>query len=169
MLFYGFGNYEGEAMKNSTKADLIITTARAARCTQLEAYETIHQLLQVIGERLAKGETIQIRGFATLWPKEYKPRPARNPRNGDPHQVPARVVPRLRLVPELRKAIAAGPVLAMAEVATGEIVAAMARRQARRPQESPGTRTAAHPAPWDEKARHRALLRAVDRGLEVKA
>lgn len=163
MLFYGFGNYEGEAMKNSTKADLIITTARAARCTQLEAYETIHQLLQVIGERLAKGETIQIRGFATLWPKEYKPRPARNPRNGDPHQVPARIGVKFRPCLELRQAVEAGPVLAMAEAATGEIVAAMARRQARKPLEASGTRTPHHRAAWDGPARQRALIRAAAR------
>ena len=90
---------------NTTKADLIHTIHQQTRYPTLQVYETVHQLMQVIGERLGSGEEIQIRGFGTLYTKEYKPRPARNPRNGDPYQVPARIGVKFRVAPGLRQRV----------------------------------------------------------------
>lgn len=113
---------------NTRKADLIDTIHQSTHFTRQDIGATVEAFLGTVSERMAKGEIIQIRGFGTFYTKDYKPRPARNPRNGDPHQVPARVGVKFRAAPGLRQTVEAGPILVMAEAATGEIVAAMARR-----------------------------------------
>ena len=44
----------------------------------------VNTLLESITEVLEQNEEVSIRGFGTFLPKRQKPRPVRNPQNGDP-------------------------------------------------------------------------------------
>jgi hypothetical protein len=57
--------------------------------------------MRLIGERLASGDSIEIRGFGTCYAKERKPRPARNPRTGEVCPLGRRRVPLFRFSPDV--------------------------------------------------------------------
>jgi len=125
--------HENEGPKvNTTKQHLIDAIRHRTGIPTLQIYETVTQLLQVIGEKLAKGQKIELRRFGTFAPVTRKARNGvRNPSNGAPcPQLPERRVAVFRPASGLKQAVDAGPVQAMAEAATGEIVAAMQGRQA---------------------------------------
>ena len=62
--------------------------------------------LNAIKDAMAEHKNIEIRGFGTFKVRERKSRLARNPRTGDPVEVPPRAVPVFKPSKELRAMVA---------------------------------------------------------------
>jgi len=78
-----------------TKADLVEQVAEAIGpgITKKECALVIDGFLNAVKQALAQGNGIEIRGFGTFRVRHRKARVARNPRTGEPVEVPARVSP----------------------------------------------------------------------------
>lgn len=78
-----------------TKADLVEQVAEAIGpgITKKECALVIDGFLNAVKQSLARGNGIEIRGFGTFKLRHRKARVARNPRTGEPVQVPAGVSP----------------------------------------------------------------------------
>ena len=78
-----------------TKADLVEQAADAVgpRVTKKDCGLVVDAFLDAVKDALERGEGIEIRGFGTFKVRRRKPRTARNPRTGEPVEVPARAAP----------------------------------------------------------------------------
>jgi len=78
-----------------TKADLVEQVAEAIGpgITKKDCALVVDGFLNAVKLALAEGENIEIRGFGTFKVRSRKSRMARNPRTGDPVEVPSRSVP----------------------------------------------------------------------------
>ena len=63
------------------------------KVTKKECVLVIDAFLAAVKEALARGDGIELRGFGTFKVRHRKPRTARNPRTGEPVEVPPRRVP----------------------------------------------------------------------------
>ena len=91
-----------------TKADLVEQVAEAIGpgITKKECALVVDGFLNAVKQALARGEGIEIRGFGTFKVRHRKARVARNPRTGEPVQVPARVSPVFKPSKFLRASVA---------------------------------------------------------------
>jgi integration host factor subunit beta len=87
-----------------TKADLVEQVAEAIGpgITKKDCALVVDGLLNAIKNALAEHHNIEIRGFGTFKVRKRKSRMARNPRTGDPVEVPARAVPIFKPSKDLR-------------------------------------------------------------------
>ena len=78
-----------------TKADLVeqVTHAIGPQVTKKECKRVIEAFLASVQDALVRGEGIEIRGFGTFKVRHRKARQARNPRTGEPVEVPPRSAP----------------------------------------------------------------------------
>lgn len=78
-----------------TKADLVdqVTEAIGPGVTKKDSALVVDAFLNAVKKALGEGEHIEIRGFGTFKVRKRKSRMARNPRTGEPVEVPARMVP----------------------------------------------------------------------------
>jgi integration host factor subunit beta len=86
-----------------TKSDLIARLA--ARYPQLVAKDAdfaVKTILDAMGESLARGQRIEIRGFGSFGLNYRPPRVGRNPKSGAKVQVPEKRVPLFKAGKELR-------------------------------------------------------------------
>ena len=65
----------------------------------------IEQFLDLVGEKLVEGNTIEIRGFGTFSCKPRKARPARNPRTGETVLIEERMVPSFKFSNDIKDKI----------------------------------------------------------------
>lgn len=65
----------------------------------------IEQFLDLLGEKLIEGNTIEIRGFGTFSCKPRKARPARNPRTGETVLIEERMVPSFKFSNDIKDKI----------------------------------------------------------------
>ena len=80
-------------MSNITKQSLIQDIAKSTGFVRNDIKTVVEQFLDLVGEKLIEGNTIEIRGFGTFACKPRKARPARNPRTGETVQIEERMVP----------------------------------------------------------------------------
>jgi DNA-binding protein HU-beta len=66
--------------------------SEALSIPKAQANETIHALTQQIANALAAGERVTLPGLGSLSVSNRKARTGRNPRTGEPIQIPARNV-----------------------------------------------------------------------------
>lgn len=66
----------------------------------------VEQFLDLVGESLAEGNTIEIRGFGTFARKERKARPARNPRTGETVYLESRSILAFKFSADVKAAVA---------------------------------------------------------------
>ena len=94
-----------------TKADLVEQVAEAIGpgITKKDCALVVDGLLNAIKNALAQHEHIEIRGFGTFKVRERKSRLARNPRTGEPVEVPPRAVPVFKPSKELRAMVEERP------------------------------------------------------------
>jgi integration host factor subunit beta len=87
-----------------TKADLVqlASDAIGPGITKKDCAVVVDAFLNAVKEALAEHKNIEIRGFGTFKVRERKSRLARNPRTGDPVDVPPRAVPVFKPSKELR-------------------------------------------------------------------
>ncbi|MGD2071638.1 MAG: HU family DNA-binding protein [Gemmatimonadota bacterium] len=91
-----------------TKADLVEQVAEAIGpgVTKKDCALVADAFLNAMKRALGNGENIEIRGFGTFKVRKRKSRMARNPRTGEPVEVPARLVPVFKPSKHLRKRVA---------------------------------------------------------------
>ncbi|HEY8484410.1 MAG TPA: HU family DNA-binding protein [Longimicrobiales bacterium] len=92
-----------------TKADLVeqVASAIGPGITKKDCALVVDGLLNAIKKALAEQQNIEIRGFGTFKVRSRKSRMARNPRTGDPVEVPSRVVPVFKPSKDLRAQVSA--------------------------------------------------------------
>lgn len=93
-----------------TKADLVEQVAEAIGpgITKKDCALVVDGFLSAVKRALAEGENIEIRGFGTFKVRKRKARMARNPRTGEPVEVPSRFVPVFKPSKHLRNKVAKG-------------------------------------------------------------
>ena len=75
------------------KAELVSKVAEATSQSKTVTREVLEVFLDAVGETLASGNKIEIRGFGSFKVKRRKQQVARNPRTGEKVTVPSRFVP----------------------------------------------------------------------------
>ena len=78
-----------------TKADLVERVADVVgpRVTKKDCGLVVDAFLDAVKDAMARGDHIEIRGFGTFKVRHRNARTARNPRTGEPVEVPQRVAP----------------------------------------------------------------------------
>jgi integration host factor subunit beta len=95
-----------------TKADLVDRVTAATGLTKRDVAIVVDRFVESVGEALAEGNHIEIRGFGSFKVKSRRARIARNPRTGDTVEVPEKVVPYFKVSKELKRIVEeANPVL----------------------------------------------------------
>ena len=89
-----------------TKQDIVEDISLRTGLTKKEVGEALELFLQQIGQSLAEGQHLEIRGFGTFKVTERKARMARNPRTGEAVPVPARRVPVFKVSKMLKDRVA---------------------------------------------------------------
>lgn len=91
-----------------TKADLVEQVAEAIGpgVTKKDCALVVDGLLNALKLAMTNGDNVEIRGFGTFKVRHRKSRVARNPRTGEPVQVPARVIPVFKPSKQLRTRVA---------------------------------------------------------------
>ena len=92
-------------MPNITKQSLIQEIAKSTGFVRNDIKTVIEQFLDLVGEKLIEGSTIEIRGFGTFACKPRKARPARNPRTGETVQIEERMVPTFKFSNDIKDKI----------------------------------------------------------------
>ena len=92
-------------MANITKQSLIQEIAKSTGFVRNDIKIVVEQFLDLLGEKLIEGNTIEIRGFGTFACKPRKARPARNPRTGETVLIDERLVPTFKFSNDIKDKI----------------------------------------------------------------
>jgi integration host factor subunit beta len=96
-------------MKEMTKAELVEEVARAAELNKRDAEVIVETVFESIIGALHRGEKVELRGFGSFRTRERGPRRGRNPKTGEPVDVPAKRVPYFKPGKELKEYFTEGP------------------------------------------------------------
>src|SRR5688572_29249091 len=88
-----------------TRTDLISHLALRRGYSETDMTQSVAVILSGIAAALAVGERVELRGFGSFCVKQRRSRPGRNPKTGDPINVPAKPVPHFKMGKELRERI----------------------------------------------------------------
>lgn len=88
-----------------TKAELVEDVAKAAELTKKDAERLVEIVFESIIDTLNSGEKIELRGFGSFRVRERGARRGRNPKTGDPVNIPAKRVPYFKPGKELKELI----------------------------------------------------------------
>src|SRR5436305_15205033 len=88
-----------------TKADLVNDVANAAELTKKDAERLVEIVFESIIDSLNQGEKIELRGFGSFRVRDRGARRGRNPKTGDPVNIPAKRVPYFKAGKELKELI----------------------------------------------------------------
>ncbi len=88
-----------------TKAELVEDVARAAELTKKDAERLVEIVFESIIDTLNQGEKIELRGFGSFRVRSRGARRGRNPKTGDPVDIPAKRVPYFKPGKELKELI----------------------------------------------------------------
>jgi integration host factor subunit beta len=88
-----------------TKAELVEDVARAAELTKKDAERLVEIVFESIIDTLNQGEKIELRGFGSFRVRARGARRGRNPKTGDPVDIPAKRVPYFKPGKELKELI----------------------------------------------------------------
>lgn len=95
-----------------TKAELVEEVARAAELNKRDAEVIVETVFDSIIGALHKGEKVELRGFGSFRTRERGPRRGRNPKTGEPVDVPAKRVPYFKPGKELKEYFTESPATA---------------------------------------------------------
>ncbi|MET0626644.1 MAG: HU family DNA-binding protein [Pyrinomonadaceae bacterium] len=96
---------EAGEVETMTKAELVEDVARAAELTKKDAERLVEIVFESIIDTLNQGEKIELRGFGSFRVRERGARRGRNPKTGDPVDIPAKRVPYFKPGKELKELI----------------------------------------------------------------
>ena len=87
------------------KSELIEALAEAMNIPIREAASITNTIIETMSDALARGESIEIRGFGSF-SVNYRPaRKGRNPKSGEAVSVPAKYVPHFKAGKEMRERV----------------------------------------------------------------
>ena len=75
------------------KSDLVETLAKESHISKAKAEIVIELFFDKMSDALAKGDRVEIRGFCSIFVKEYDGYTGRNPRTSEPIQVGPKKLP----------------------------------------------------------------------------
>ncbi|MCI5108657.1 MAG: HU family DNA-binding protein [Candidatus Pacebacteria bacterium] len=87
------------------KASIVEAVNEKLGGTKVQAEEAVDTVINSIIDSLKQGEEVSIAGLGIFSAKERAARTARNPRTGEPIQVPAMRVPKFRAAKALKDAV----------------------------------------------------------------
>jgi integration host factor subunit beta len=87
------------------KADLVNALKNQNGFSRYEAEKIVDIFFGSMAESLAKGERVEIRGFGSIFVKDYKAYVGRNPKTGDPVRVKPKRLPFFRCGKELKERV----------------------------------------------------------------
>ena len=85
-----------------TKLDLTRHLSDTVGLNAKECAAVVDTLFDTIRSTLAAGEDVKLSGFGNFTPHEKRARPGRNPKNGEPFEIAARLVVTFRASPLLK-------------------------------------------------------------------
>jgi len=89
-----------------TKSELVEIIADAqGEITRREAEVVVNTIFTAVGDALASGDRVELRGFGSFTTRQRQPRLGRNPKTGTSVSVPAKVVPHFKPGKELRERV----------------------------------------------------------------
>ncbi len=91
--------------KTVTKADLVDEVARVVECSHREATVIVETVFESVAKALREGGRVEIRRFGSFGTRQRRGRIARNPKSGQPVQVPPKKIPFFKPSQELREII----------------------------------------------------------------
>ncbi|NBO63262.1 MAG: integration host factor subunit beta [Acidobacteria bacterium] len=91
-----------------TKAELVDEVALAAKLTRKESEVIVDEVFKNIVQTLNRGEKIELRGFGSFRVRQRRARRGRNPKTGEPVDIPAKRVPYFKPGKELKELINPG-------------------------------------------------------------
>ncbi|MAZ40519.1 DNA-binding protein HU [bacterium] len=87
------------------KAQIVDAVHSKLNTTKVAAEEAVDTVINSILDSLKKGEEVSIAGLGIFSVKDRAARTARNPRTGEPVQIPAMKVPKFRAAKALKEAV----------------------------------------------------------------
>jgi integration host factor subunit beta len=87
------------------KAELIEAVRNEGGLSRIKAKEVVELFFDQISKALASGERIEIRGFCSIYVKDYKGYMGRNPKTGEPTPVPPKRLPFFKCGKELKEIV----------------------------------------------------------------
>lgn len=87
------------------KSELIEALAEEIKVPIREAASITNTIIETMSEALAKGDSIEIRGFGSFVVKEYESYTGRNPKTGDKIKVSPKKLPFFKVGKELREKV----------------------------------------------------------------
>jgi integration host factor subunit beta len=88
-----------------TKADLVERVAKDAELTKKDAEQLVEIVFDSIIASLNEGQKIELRGFGSFRVRQRNARSGRNPKTGDPVEIPAKRVAYFKPGKELKELI----------------------------------------------------------------
>ncbi len=89
-----------------TKSELVeVIAEKHGSITRREAEVVVNTIFAAIGDALADGDRVELRGFGSFTIKQRNARIGRNPKTGASVQVPAKIVPHFKPGKELRERV----------------------------------------------------------------
>lgn len=88
------------------KNDLVTKVASASGLTKADAERAIEATFESITSSLTKGEEVRLIGFGTFAVADRAATQGRNPRTGQPLNIPATRLPKFRAGKQLKEAVA---------------------------------------------------------------
>jgi len=89
-----------------TKSELVeIIADQQEGITRREAEVVVNTIFSVIGDALASGDHVELRGFGSFTTKARQARIGRNPKTGEAVSVPAKAVPHFKPGKDLRERV----------------------------------------------------------------
>ena len=97
---------ESVELSAMTRSELIAAlAARFPRLMDKDAEIAVREILDAVGQSLARGDRIEIRGFGSFALNHRPARIGRNPKTGEKVQVAAKYVPHFKAGKEMRERI----------------------------------------------------------------
>ena len=87
------------------KADLIEALAKKVGLSKTQAKKAVDLFFDEMTKALAKGDRVEIRGFCSLYVREYKGYTGRNPKTGALTQVAPKKLPFFKCGKELKERV----------------------------------------------------------------
>jgi len=89
-----------------TKKELIVSIAEEAGVSKAVAEKSLNAVTDGISDALSNREKVTFVGFGTFFVTERPARKGRNPKTGEPIQIPATAVPKFKPGKALKEAVA---------------------------------------------------------------
>ena len=87
------------------KSTLIDTLHRETNLTRTKSEQVVELFFDEMSRAFAAGDRVEIRGLCTIYVKEYKGYTGRNPKTGEPREVPAKKLPFFKCGKELKERV----------------------------------------------------------------